>query len=134
LRWYINQARAIGLNAVFMSQPKEMRLDPILETTCYRIVQEALSNVIRHAKAKWVCVDLRQAKDELLVTISDNGVGFDPAAPRQKGGDNHCLGLLGMEERAALVGGQIKFDSIPHHGTEVHVRFPLQQKELPGKG
>ena len=129
LRWYINQARTIGLNAVFMSQPKEMRLDPMLETTCYRIVQEALRNVIRHAKAKWVCVDLRQSNGQLFVTISDNGVGFDPAAVRQKAGSIDCLGLLGMEERAALVGGEISFRSIPDHGTEVHVRFPLQPKE-----
>jgi len=134
LRWYINQARAIGLNAVFMSQPKEMRLDPILETTCYRIVQEALSNVIRHARARWVCVDLRQSNGELLVTISDNGVGFDPAAVRQKGGSIHCLGLLGMEERAALVNGEITFRSIPDHGTEVHARFPLQPKEAVREG
>jgi len=105
-----------------------------LETTCYRIVQEALSNVIRHARARGVCVDLRQSNGELLVTISDNGVGFDPAAVRQKGGSIHCLGLLGMEERAALVNGEITFRSIPDHGTEVHARFPLQPKEAVREG
>jgi PAS domain S-box-containing protein len=125
LRWYTNQARTVGLNAIFASEPLEMRLDAGLETTCYRIVQEALTNVIRHAKAKWVCVDLLQSTNELHVTVCDNGNGFDVGAVRRQHGGNSCLGLLGMEERAALAGGKLEIKSVPNHGTEVHAWFPL---------
>jgi signal transduction histidine kinase len=129
LRWYTNQARSIGLNAVFTSQPAEMRLDPGLETTCYRIVQEALTNVIRHARARWVSVDLHKREDCLHVLVCDNGAGFNVNRIRQSGGQS-CLGLLGMEERATLAGGKLEIKSTPNHGTEVHAVFPLRASAL----
>jgi signal transduction histidine kinase len=125
LRWYTNQARSIGLNAVFTSNTPAMRLDATLETACYRIVQEALTNVVRHAKARWVAVDLRQNGSEFHVTIADNGVGFDLENIQQRAGASACLGLLGMQERAALSGGRVEIKSLPGHGTEVHARFPI---------
>jgi len=81
-----------------------------------------------------VCVNLQQSNNELLMTISNNEIGFDPTTVRQKKSSIHYLNLLRMEERAALVNGEITFRSIPDHGTEVHARFPLQPKEAVREG
>ncbi len=106
-------------------------LSPQSELSAYRIVQEALSNAQRHAGARHVKVTFEDRDDALRITIEDDGCGFDPAeavAGRDEGG----LGLLGMEERAAHVGGQVAFDSTPGRGTRVAVAIPWPEadKEL----
>jgi signal transduction histidine kinase len=87
----------------------------------YRIVQEALRNVVKHAGARHVGVELRGTGDAICLRIVDDGAGFDPDAVDGKGG----LGLVSMRERLRLVGGEIVIDSRPAGGTRIDVRVPL---------
>ena len=127
LRWYVDrEAQRADLNSELSAVELETRLSPELETACFRIAQEALTNVVRHAKARHVRVQLSQRGEELHLIIRDDGVGFDAAAMRGKVSDVR-LGLLGMHERALIVGGRVEFVSAPGQGTEVYARFPLHQ-------
>lgn len=97
------------------------RLAPETEIAAYRIVQEALTNVARHATAGHCRVRLMRLPDSLRVEVEDDGRGFDPAAePRQAGG----FGLIGMRERAAMLGGQLSIFSAPGAGTRLFVELP----------
>jgi signal transduction histidine kinase len=127
LRWYIDrQAQRAGFEAQFLASPPELRLPADLETTCFRIVQEALTNVIRHAQAERVRIELRKQPDALLLTIVDDGIGFDLREVGQRKAGNTTLGLLGMRERVQLVGGNIAISSHPEWGTEIQVIFPIE--------
>jgi signal transduction histidine kinase len=126
LRWYVDrEAQRAGLAPEFSAGDLE-RLPPELETACFRIAQEALTNVVRHAKAKHLRVELSQSGDELHLVVRDDGIGFDPAAIGG-GASDVKLGQLGMRERALIVGGTIEVVSAPGKGTEVHARFPLKR-------
>jgi signal transduction histidine kinase len=98
------------------------RLAPDVETALYRIAQEALNNVAKHALARRVEVLLERRPDCVLLIVEDNGVGFDPAKSRAT---RHGFGLDGMQERAALVGASIDIDSTPGQGTTVLVRMAV---------
>ena len=98
------------------------RLAPGLETALYRLAQEALNNVAKHARASQVDVVLERNSDSVSLIIEDNGVGFDPADAATAG---RGLGLIGMRERAALVGADLQIESIPGRGTTVIVRAPV---------
>jgi PAS domain S-box-containing protein len=127
LRWYgARQARLVGVSFHFVGHLPEERLPTMLETTCFRVAQEALTNVMRHAQAQhvWVHVHLQDAVLEL--TISDDGIGFDPHAAQMRARHGNSFGLLGMRERVAIAGGTIQITSTPHQGTTVVARFTLQ--------
>jgi two-component system sensor histidine kinase UhpB len=100
----------------------EGRLPADIETVLYRIGQEALNNVAKHARAKTVTLVLSTNEGEAVLGIKDDGVGFDLATASS----GRSLGLLGMRERAALVGGTMTVDSRPKVGTTVSVRVPLR--------
>ena len=104
------------------------RLDSSAETTIYRIVQEALTNVAKHATARRVSVILEARGDRLHVIVEDDGIGFQPELVRH-GGNGGRLGLRGMIERASLVGGEFQIESRPGRGTTVFVRVPLRREE-----
>ncbi|MBV8884556.1 MAG: ATP-binding protein [Chroococcidiopsidaceae cyanobacterium CP_BM_RX_35] len=126
LRWYIDrQTKRAGIIGEFVAEPLKTKLSPNLETTCFRIVQEALTNVVRHAQAQRVTIKLQQWENQLCLVIHDDGIGFDVSAARERAARGGSLGLLGMEERTLLVGGQIQVNSIPQRGTEIHIHFPL---------
>ncbi|HET7219058.1 MAG TPA: ATP-binding protein, partial [Vicinamibacterales bacterium] len=95
------------------------RLPSEAETTAYRIAQEALTNVARHARATRVDVILERQADSVLLIVEDNGVGFDSERESAPGG----FGLLGMHERAALVGATLEIESTPGKGTTVLLRM-----------
>ena len=102
------------------------RLPPHLETALFRIFQEAISNIIRHAHANHVTLRIA-TKDELLeASIIDDGVGFESEAIQSDGVERRGLGILGMRERATLVGGEIDIDSGPGRGTRLRVIIPLR--------
>ena len=88
---------------------------------CYRIVQEALRNVIKHSGAREAHVELARTKQGLELHVRDRGAGFDVAGVESRGG----LGLISMRERLRLVGGQIAIKSSAAHGTEIDVLVPL---------
>jgi signal transduction histidine kinase len=126
LRWYIDrQAQRAGFDAKFFTNLPEKRLPPDLETTCFRVVQEALTNILRHAKASQVWIELQQVENELQLTIRDNGIGFEVASVMQNPSGELGLGILGMQERVQLIGGEISIQSAPNLGTEVMVKFPI---------
>jgi signal transduction histidine kinase len=96
------------------------RLPSEAETTLYRIAQEALNNVAKHARAQNVDVILERRQDHVLLIVEDDGVGFDPASMAST---SHGFGLLGMQERAALVGGTLEIESAAGKGTTILVRM-----------
>ena len=127
LRWYTErQAALAGLQAEVRADPLEQRLDPMIETECFRVAQEALTNVVKHAKARTVTVELTRNDEQLHLSVRDDGVGFDVASLREKAVRGASLGLLSMEERATLAGGGLQYHSTPGQGTEVHAWFPLK--------
>jgi len=101
---------------------------PEVEATLYRIAQEAITNIIRHAKATQASVILMCRENEIVLLVEDNGVGFD----MEKGEAPRALGLMGMRERTALVGGELRIDSEVGKGTTVRVRIPLKSGGVPG--
>ncbi len=101
------------------------RLGSHLESTIYRIVQEALNNVVKHAKAQNVSVILEKRGNRVLIIVEDDGVGFDAEALMQTPARNRGFGLLGMQERVALVGGSLNIESTPGVGTTVLVHIPV---------
>jgi signal transduction histidine kinase len=101
------------------------RVAPEIETTIYRVVQEALTNVARHAGASAVNVVLQRRFNELVAIVEDDGRGFDAAAAFTSIADDGPLGLLGMRERVALVGGRFTVES-QTGGTTVHLRIPVE--------
>jgi signal transduction histidine kinase len=100
------------------------RLTPELESTLYRLVQEALTNVGKHARARVVQLELVRTADEVSLLLRDDGEGFDPAQPSEG------FGLDGMRERVELASGVLDVDSAPGRGTTVRARIPVQPAEM----
>jgi two-component system, NarL family, sensor histidine kinase UhpB len=101
------------------------RVDPMVETAIYRIVQEALTNIARHSSARDASIRLRHAPERLRCTIRDDGVGFAANRLRRGGGGSRGLGLLGVRERLDALGGRVRIRSTPGAGTELSVVVPL---------
>jgi signal transduction histidine kinase len=101
------------------------RFSEAMESACYRIAQEALSNATRHANAQSVLVSAEASSRMLRLTVRDDGKGFDPAASRDLLRPV-SLGLIGMEERAILAGGRLTIDSDAGQGTIVRADFALE--------
>ena len=96
------------------------------DTTLFRILQEALTNVARHANASRVDVGLNVVNSALVLTIRDNGIGID----KYKITDSESLGLIGMQERAAALGGQFTIDKVEDGGTQVMVIMPITGQKV----
>jgi signal transduction histidine kinase len=108
----------------------EERLPGQIETALYRIVQEALTNIARHAQAKSASILLEKRGGSVRAIVEDDGLGFDPTAQR---GERH-LGLLGMRERAELLNGTLIIESAPEHGTSIFIEIPIHSPLLKGEG
>jgi signal transduction histidine kinase len=104
----------------------EIQLEPELATTVYRLVQEALTNAVKHANADRVSVEILEAGPDLTVTVRDDGSGFG-RENREDGG----FGLIGMDERVSLVGGRLEIESVPGEGTTVRAWLPARLAEPP---
>jgi signal transduction histidine kinase len=102
--------------------PESSRLDGSVESSVYRLVQESLNNVVKHAGAKRVSVEVVEADGWVTVTVRDDGHGFSPE------GSHGGFGLVGMRERAELVGGTVRVDSAPGEGTAVTARLPARRE------
>lgn len=123
LEWLVRDQEARTSLAVVLEIDRvEEPVDGLVSITLFRIVQEALTNIIRHANATEVGIDLRGG-DGFLLTVRDNGKGIDPAAA----GDARSLGILGMKERALLVGGELRIEGRAGEGTTIVVRIPNPQ-------
>lgn len=117
----------VDVNIELASETGVARLTPELETGIYRIVQEALTNAVKHGDANRAAVELVEGEQTIQVTIRDDGRGFEPTAP------TNGFGLLGMRERAELLQGELMVESAPGNGTRIKVSLPAVRtgQELP---
>ena len=117
----------LGLQIEFKTDGEPRRIDSLAETVLFRVAQESITNIARHAKSKHALVCLSYLPQEVKLKVSDEGIGFDPeekfAAPRG-------WGLAGMKERVESVGAALHIDSAPGRGTTIEARVPLNNKEL----
>ena len=126
LKWYIKrQGERAGWETEYAAQLDENHLPPGVEIACFRIVQEALTNVARHAEATHVQVTVTKQDNQLLLVIEDNGQGFNVERAKTRARTGVSIGLLGMEERARLVGGELTVTSSPKTGTKLTASLPL---------
>lgn len=122
-------AEATGLQVDVEAEPIGGVLSPTAELALYRIVQEALSNVVRHADAGRAEITIARLPNAVRAVVEDDGRGFSVPAVRAAG-DDRGLGLFGMEERAAYVGGRLTIDSEPGRGTRVEVEIPADEETI----
>ncbi len=126
IRWYarsnLEEAR---IRVKFEVFDETMRLPPELETTLFRIAQEAINNIVHHADAQSVVIRLSREDGHIGLHVEDNGRGFDVAKITGQALRLRRFGLMGIQERAELVGGEVTLDSVPGRGTALHVRVPL---------
>ena len=111
LRWYVDRyTRRTGLNVELEDRlaRSNRRFSREIETACFRIAQEALTNIVRHANATQIVVRLAKTDNDLLVSVKDNGVGFDPDGLRKRAPRAATLGLVSMQERAHAAGAASK--------------------------
>jgi PAS domain S-box-containing protein len=130
LRWYVDRYRErTGIVAeVLNGFEGRGRLPQELETQCFRIAQEALTNVARHARATRVSIQVQCAAEKLVLTIIDNGIGFDTENLLKAESSASTLGLRGMKERALAMNGRIVIESTPGNGTQIEAIFPLRRQ------
>lgn len=128
LRGYIREwSRNFDVAADFRGESKtKKRLLPEIETNIYRIAQESLNNVAKYADARSVAVLLTTNEKETSLIIEDDGKGFDSDSPDPRRPTDGGLGIQGMHERAALLGGNVQIESTPTQGTTVFVRIPAK--------
>ena len=101
------------------------RGDPSVEIACFRVLQEALTNVLRHARAREVEIRLHCEGDELHLSVRDDGIGFDVAEAEARVASGQTFGLLSMRERVSLAGGRFVCESTAAQGTRIEVALPI---------
>jgi len=131
IRWYArSRLEEAGIHVrLDIANEVTTRLPPQLETTLYRIAQEAMTNIVRHADAANATIQLARENGHVCLRIEDDGRGFDVAqTPRQAVRRQH-FGLLGVRERAELVGGTVNLTSQPGRGTQLEITLPVDETE-----
>jgi len=126
LRWYANrQATRNGWTLSLSVEDMNGRVPAPIEVACFRVAQEALTNIAKYARAKRIDLTLRRQDEEVTLILQDDGVGFDVPSARQRAQGGESIGLLGMEERALLAGGNLVIESEPGQGARLELRFSL---------
>ena len=115
----------MGIRVIVKAPGVPLGLSSAVTTTLFRIVQEAVNNIIRHANAGSVTIVLQLSKGLVQLGIEDDGIGFDPQHASRDAVELQKLGLLGIRERAELLGGQVQIESAPEKGTRLQVSIPL---------
>jgi signal transduction histidine kinase len=115
----------VSVDLAYESGREQTRHIPELETAVYRIVQEALTNAVKHGKAQRAVVEINEDEDNLSLRVRDNGDGFDPHA------HTDGFGLLGMRERVQLLEGALEIESAPTEGATLKVSFPVRRRAYP---
>jgi signal transduction histidine kinase/ligand-binding sensor domain-containing protein len=127
-----SMAERSGIRIEFDAAPGVARTPPGLNTTAFRLVQEAVGNALRHARASVIRVTLRDESDALRLVVEDDGVGFDPTGVTRSARRGAHLGLLGMTERVRSAGGTIEFESRPGAGSRIAARVPHARPAVAG--
>lgn len=126
IRWYArSHLEASGLHVVVKAPGLPLELPPAITTTLFRVVQEAGANILRHARAQSVTIVLHAGTDQVKLLVEDDGRGFNLQRASRDAVELQRLGLLGIRERAELLGGQARIESAPNEGTRLHVTIPL---------
>ena len=128
IRWYAERhLEPLGIIVQFEASGFERRLRPELETALFRVAQEAITNIAKHAGAETVLIQCLERDDRVTIEIEDDGKGFSPASLPPPAARERGLGLMGMRERVELFGGTIELDSAPGQGTRVSVSVPVRE-------
>jgi signal transduction histidine kinase len=129
VRWHADRyLTPLGIAFRCELEGLEERLPVEIETAVFRVVQEALTNVVRHAQAETVLIQMAREGPRLVIEVEDDGRGFDPASVATPESSGRGLGLLGIRERVELLGGQVTIDSTPGQGTRLAVSVPLPKE------
>ncbi len=130
ITWYAeNHLSAIGVKTELETEGLDRRFPPTMEIALFRVVQEAITNIVKHAHAKTVRIRLQLSGSAIAGSIEDDGVGFDVDGLRRERGRGMAVGLLGMEERIGLLDGELSIESQPGTGTQIHFEIPLQESD-----
>ncbi|TLM95592.1 hypothetical protein FDY95_07355 [Hymenobacter jeollabukensis] len=121
VRGFLNRLPADGLQVEVETHGLEERLDPTVESMLFRMVQELVQNVVKHARATHMTLQLVRDEQQLTIVVADNGRGFDAQALDQDAG----IGLRNVQTRLVYLGGRAHFDSAPGHGTTITLEIPL---------
>jgi PAS domain S-box-containing protein len=125
LEWLVESfTQHTGIRCELSMQSEQLELPDVQATAIFRTVQESLTNIAKHARASRVDVTIEHEDSTLAVSVRDDGVGFAVEGSRKP----NSYGLLGLRERAALLGGEAKVESAPGRGTRVEMRFPVEQE------
>ena len=126
--WYLGGfSRRTGIRSELVVDELTDRIAPELEVCTYRVIQEAVTNVARHAGATVCRVEIKGTSDGIRITVEDDGRGFDPRV--KPGAAGRGLGLVSVRERVATLGGTLHVDSRPGQGTRLTVELPLREKK-----
>jgi signal transduction histidine kinase len=131
LRWYTNRIHedtSIKIRVDILGDEQEM--DDAAKITIFRIIQESLNNIIKHSQADHVNIHISYESEKVRINVRDNGIGFDLDIVKMERSRRPSLGLAGMEERAALLGGTVSISSRPGYGTEVEAVIPYHKEEV----
>ena len=125
LEWQTREfEKRFGTPVHFQSSISQLQIDPNIATGLFRLYQESLTNVARHAQASLVKAELKIEDSHITLTVNDNGKGFDlNASETQK-----TLGLLGMKERVLMMSGNLHINSSPGKGTKVTITVPIDEE------
>lgn len=126
IRWYSRfHLENSGIEIRFNTPDENIRLASHIETALFRVAQEAVNNILRHAHASKATISLRKSQNDIYLIIADNGCGFNVEQTMEQAVQHKQLGLLGIRERAALVGGEFILESTPDQGTQLQVRVAI---------
>ncbi len=116
-----------GAEVQFVGHLSETALSGELAIACVRVAQEALTNIVRHAAAQHVWIELSQSESVLELVVRDDGQGFEKSTIQEQAAHRGRLGLLGMRERVQILGGSLEVDSQPGLGTRIRATFPWRE-------
>ncbi|MDP2952073.1 MAG: sensor histidine kinase, partial [Chloroflexota bacterium] len=133
IRWYAeSRLESQGIKASFETSGDEQRLPSQMETALFRVVQEAITNIAKHAEADNVVISLEFNHSTISIEVEDDGRGFDIASLSRAADKSGGLGLMGMKERIGLLDGTLTIDSEPSRGTRLSIKVPLPEKDGAG--
>jgi two-component system sensor histidine kinase UhpB len=125
IRWYAREnLEHAGIVVEVMENGNCGTLPPKVNSTLFRIAQEAINNIVRHSQATFAEISLVQKEKRVVLNVVDNGLGFDPDSVMEKAVQSHHMGILGMQERAKLIGGSIELAATPGKGTRIQISVP----------
>jgi signal transduction histidine kinase len=131
LRWFAqSRLEPTGIRVTVEEKSTPRRLPGEVETALFRVVQEAITNIARHAAARNVHIAFEFTDESIIVEVEDDGIGFDLVAVTISPDSERGLGLMGMRERAELLGGQVDISTAPGYGTQVQIYVPIDQRKV----